>query len=254
MQLDALFLRLLHGVDGLRPLQPCAVNICYHQQGGLPVTVQGIVDGAQPHGTHRCQQGQLAPLFNAHFMYIRPRFGVIHGVIGAHDAAHRLGQGAVEIYIGVVGQQAVHQQRLHRNAGILGGPAAVRIGVAGRHQGAIAEVSGLDGKMLAHLVLAPPVLPYGHDIAAELMAHNRGMLRYVVGNTLVFRALYGSLVGRHAHTVGNNLYLNIVGTHLRQNDVLQPQVHFPVDAYRFRIHSASPFFSPGWVFRSFRGQ
>jgi hypothetical protein len=27
-----------------------------------------------------------------------------------------------------------------------------------------------------------------------------------------------------------------------------------VDAYRFRIHSASPFFSPGWVFRSFRGQ
>ena len=134
--------------------------------------------------------------------------------------------------------------------------------------------------MLAHLVLAPPVLPYGHDIAAELMAHNRGMLivgtyhamyhtkagsyvhemgikeggklallasvgpmahnrgmlRHVVGNTLVFRALYGSLVGRHAHTVGNNLYLNIVGTHLRQNDVLQRTAAGPpsMPAFRWR--------------------
>ena len=80
-----------------------------------------------------------------------------------------------------------------------------------------------------------------YDVAAELVAHNGGMLRYIVRDALVFRPLYRCFVGRHAHAVGNDFYLNIIGAYFGKADILQTQVHFAVDAYRFRIHCVSPF-------------
>ena len=110
------------------------------------------------------------------------------------------------------------------------------VGVAGGVLGALVVVGGLDGKVVAHLILVLPVLAHGDDIAAELVAHDDRMVRHVVGDPLVLLALHRRFVGGHAHAVRDNFDLYAVRPHLRQGHVLQPQVHFSVKTDCFRIH------------------
>ena len=155
---------------------------------------------------------------------------------GADDAAHGLGQGAVEVCIGVVFQQVVGDQRLNGHVGILAVAAAIGIGIARGHLRALVEVGGLDGEAVAGLVLVLPVLAHGVDHTAELMAHDGGVLGHVVRHPLVLRALDGGLVGAHADAVRDDLDLHIVRANLGQVDLLQAQVHFPMNPYRFGLH------------------
>ena len=94
----------------------------------------------------------------------------------------------------------------------------------------------LNGEALTGLVLILPVFADLGDHAAELVPDDGRMLRHVIGNALVLRALHSSLVGAHADRVGNDLDLNIVRTYRRQVDLFQTQIHFAMDSYSFRLH------------------
>ena len=94
--------------------------------------------------------------------------------------------------------------------GILGIAAAELEGIAGGHHGAAIVDGGLDGELLANLVLVCPLCADLLDHAAELMADDGGMLSDVLGNALVVGALDGSLVAGHADGVGDDLYENLV--------------------------------------------
>ena len=67
--------------------------------------MQGVVDRAEAHGADGSEHGHLAALNDAHLMLIAAGLGVVHGVEGTDDAAHRLCQGAIEVGIGIVRQQ-----------------------------------------------------------------------------------------------------------------------------------------------------
>ena len=164
---------------------------------------------------------------------------MVHGMEGADDAAHGLSQGAVEVGIGIVVQQVVGQQRLHGDVGILGVAAAVLVGIAGSHLGALVEMGGLNGKAVAGLIFVLPVFTHSVNHAAEFVAHNGGILGAVVGNALVVRALHGSLIGAHADTVGHDFDLHVIGANLRQVDLLQTQIHLAMDSNSFRFHGIS---------------
>ena len=94
-------------------------------------------------------------------MLIAAGRGVVHGVEGADDAAHGLCEGAVEVCVGIVGQQAVGQQRSRWGCWRTGlSPPQYGIGVAGGHLGALVVMRGLYGEALAGLVLVLPVFAH----------------------------------------------------------------------------------------------
>ena len=169
-------------------------------------------------------------------MDIAAETGVVHRVERADDAAHRFGQRSVEIGVGIIGKQVVSQQRFNGDIGILHIAAAVLIGIAGGHLRALVEVRRLDGEALAGLILVLPVLTDLGDHAAEFMADNGRMLSDIIGHALVLGAFNGGLVRAHADGVGNDLDLNVVRTDLRQLDLLEAQIHFPVDSDSFCLH------------------
>ena len=240
VQFDAQGLGVLHGIDALGAGQALVVDVGDDQQAGPAVAVQRVVDGAQAHRPHGGEQRHFAALDDAHIVRVAAELGVIHGVEGADDAAHRLGQGAVEIGVRIVGEQVVGQKRLDRHQRILGIAAAILIGIARGELRALVEVRRLDGEALTGLVLVLPVFAYRVDHAAELMADDGGMLRHVVGHALVIRALNGGFIGAHADRVGNDLYPNVVVPDLGELDLFQTQIHLAVDAYRFGHHSCVP--------------
>ena len=155
---------------------------------------------------------------------------------GTDDAAHRLCQGAIEVGIGIVRQQVVGQQRLDGDVGVLAVAAAVLVGIAGSHLGALVEVRRLNGKALAGFIFIFPVLADLGDDTAEFMADDGRMLRNVVGHALVLFALDRGLIRAHADGVRNDLDLNIVRTDLREFNFLQTQIHFAMDSNCFGFH------------------
>ena len=236
VQLDAKLLGVLNGVDALRSGQSLVVDIGDDQQAGTAVAVQRVVDRAEAHRADGSEKRHLAALDNAHLVLVGAGLGVVHGVERADDAAHRLGQGAVEINVGVIRQQAVHQQRFDGNVAILCVAAAVLIGIAGSHLGAFVEMGGLNGEALTGLVLVLPVLADLLNDAAELVTDNGRMLGNIVGNALVLRAFDRRLIGAHADRVRNDLDLYVVRADLRQLDLFQTKIHLSVNANSFRFH------------------
>ena len=237
VQLDAVLSSLFYGVDGSSALQTSFVDIGDDQQAGTAIAVDSVVDSSQTHGANGCQQSHLAAFLNAHLVDIGTGLGVVHGVESTDNAAQRLSQRAVVVGIGVVGQQAVFQQSFDGNIGILGVAAAVVVGVAGSHLAAVVEVSGLDGELVANLVLVCPICADSDDVTAELVAYDGGIFGYVVGDTLVIFAFQSCLVGRHTSGVTDNTNLNVVRTNLGQGDLVQTQVILAVDSYCFCIHN-----------------
>ena len=236
MQLDAVLLSLFHRVDGSSSFQTLVVDIGDDQQAGLAVAVDGVVDRTETHGANGCQQSHLAAFDDAHLVLIGAGLSMVHSMEGTDDTGDRLSQRAVEISIGVVGQQVVGQQGLDGDQTVLGIAAAVLVGIAGGQLGALVEVGGLDGEAVAGLILVLPVLADLFDDAAELVAHDGGVLSAVIGNALVVGTLDSSLVGAHADRVGHDLDEDIVRTDLRQFDLLKAKVHLTVDSYSFGLH------------------
>ena len=236
VQLDAHFLGVLDGVDALGSCESGVVDIGDDEQARTAVAVQGVVDRAEAHGADGSEHGHLAALNDAHLMLIAAGLGVVHGVEGTDDAAHRLCQGAIEVGIGIVRQQVVGQQRLDGDVGVLAVAAAVLVGIAGSHLGALVEVCRLNGKTLAGFIFILPVLADLGDDTAEFMADDGRMLRNVVGHALVLFALDRGLVRAHADGVRNDLDLNIVRTDLREFNFLQTQIHFAMDSNCFGFH------------------
>ena len=195
VQFNTHFLRVLNGVDALGAFESGIINIGNDKQTRTAVAVQRIVDRAEAHGADGSKHCHLAALDNTHLMLIGAGFGVVHGVERADDAAHRFCQRAVEIGIGIIRQKIVGQQRFDGDVGILAVAAAVLIGIAGGHLGALVEVGRLDGEALTGLVLILPVFADLGDHAAEFMANDRGMLCNIIWDALVLLALNCGLVG-----------------------------------------------------------
>ena len=68
------------------------------------------------------------------------------------------------------------------------------------------------------------------------MAHNGGVLRHVVGDALVGRALLGGLEGGHADAVGDDLRQDLVVLHGRKLKLLQTEVLLAVQTDCFGFH------------------
>ena len=199
--------------------------------------MDGVVDGAQTHRADGGQQRHAAALDDAHVVDVLAGAGMIHGVEGADDAAHGLGQGAVIERRAAVGQQAAPLHDHVRDHHVGGVAADVGEGVAGGGVGVLGLVQrGLDGELLAGLELIGPLGADFHDLAAELMADDDGVLRHVVGNTLMIGALDGRLVGRHANAVGDNMGKDLVLSDGRELKGLQTQVVLAIQTNRCRFH------------------
>ena len=97
-------------------------------------------------------------------------------------------------------------------------------------------MTGLDGKALTGMILVLPVFTDFHDLAAELVTNDGGVLCAVIGNALVVGTFNCSLVAGHAKAVGNDLDADIIGTNIRKLNIFQTQIHLAVDFYCFRFH------------------
>ena len=146
---------------------------------------------------------------------------MIHSVESTNDTAQRLSQRAVVIGIGVIGQQAVFQQRLDGHVAILGITATELIGIAGSHLRTLVVMSRLNNELIADLILMLPVFAHFDDITAELMTHDSGSQIASVGDALMLTALQRCLIAGHAKAVGNDADTNTVGTNLRQVHLVQ---------------------------------
>ena len=135
---------------------------------------------------------------------------MVHCMVGAYDAAEGLCQGAIEVSVCIVVQQAVVIHNFIHQDGVLGIAAAELEGVAGGHHGAAIVNGGLDGELIAGLILVSPLCADLLDHAAELVADDCRMLSDVFRNALVSGTLDGSLVAGHADGVGDDLYEDLV--------------------------------------------
>ncbi len=112
-------------------------------------------------------------------------------------------------------------------------------GVAGGLHRILVGDGGLDGELIPFRVLTLPLGAYLFDDAAELMAHDGGMLGNIFRHALMVGALDGRLVAGHTDRVGNHLYQNFVVFNLRQFKGIQPQIVLPVQTHRFVQHAFS---------------
>ena len=81
VQVDAvLLLDLGRREQRLSACQTVLVHIGHNDHGRTDVTVQRIRQRPQAHRTGTCHDGQLAALFNTHFVVINTHLGVISGV------------------------------------------------------------------------------------------------------------------------------------------------------------------------------
>ena len=235
-QLHAVLGGVLHGVDGGGPVQPGLVDVGDHQHAGPAVAVDGVVDGAQAHGARAGQDSHVAALYDAHIVDVLAGPGVVHGVIGAHNAAQGLGHRAVEEGLSAVLEQAVGLHHLGVDDGVGGVAAHVLEGVAGGGDGAVH--GRLDGEFLAGLELVLPTAAHLLDDAAELMAHDDRVLVDIGGHPLVVGALHGRLIGGHADGIADDFDQNFVVLDGRQLEALQAQVVDSVQPYSGGFHSA----------------
>ena len=106
--------------------------------------------------------------------------------------------------------------------------ADVWIGIAGGIQRALIVEGGLDGEFLSLFELSGPFGANLQNFAAELMADDDRVLRHIVGNPLVVRALDGGLVGGHADAVRDHPCQDFILFHGRKVELLQPKVVFAV--------------------------
>ena len=173
-------------------------------------------------------------------MDIGAGLGVVHRMIGADDAAQRLGQGAIEVSVRLVLQQAIVLHDLVHQDGVLGVAAAELEGVAGGHHGAAIVDGGLNAELLALLVLVSPLRADLFDHAAELVADDGRMLGDVVGHALVCGALDGGLVAGHADGVGDDLHQNLVVLDCGHLKGIQAKVVCGVHAHCFVQHIRIP--------------
>ena len=77
--------------------------------------MQRIRQRTQTHRTGTCHDGQLAALFNTHFVVINTHLGVISGVERTDRAAHRLGKRCLVVGTPLVLEQAAKFHNLSRN-------------------------------------------------------------------------------------------------------------------------------------------
>ena len=78
-------------------------------------------------------------------------------------------------------------------------------------------------------------------LAAEFMADDSRILRDIVGDPFMLCTLHGRFVGGHADAVGDDFDNNLVVLHGGELKLLQPQVHFAVNAHGFCFHNRTPF-------------
>ena len=235
-QLHAVVLGLFHGEDLRSAGQTGSVHIGDHHQGGLAIAVDSVVDSAQTHGAGTGQDGHLTAQGDAHVMDIAAGGGVVVGMVAANDAAHGLSQGAVEVSLVVVGQQATALHNFVGDDDVGSVAADMGIGVAGSSQAALVVHGGLNGKLVAGLELVSPLSADFHDLAAELMADDHGVFCHIIGNTLVVGTLNGSLVGGHADAVGNDMSQDLIVLDLGKLELFQSQVVHAIDTNCFRLH------------------
>ena len=160
-------------------------------------------------------------------------FGVVLGMEGADDAAQGLGQGAIEVLIGPVFQQAILLHDLGKQHGILAVAAAELEGIARGLHRALVGNRRLDGELVPLRILALPLCADLFYDTAEFMADDRRMLGDIIGHALVVGALYGRLVAGHADGIGNHLHQNFVVLDLRQLKGVQPQIVLSMQTYCF---------------------
>ena len=240
-QLDAEFRRVFGGEKLLGPGQPGVVDVGDHQQSRTAGAVDGVVDGAQSHGTHAREDGQLAAFDDAHAVLVAAAGGVVVGMEGAHDAGHGFGNGPVEEGVARVGQQIAGGHDLLRDHHVGGVAADVLVGVTGGGERALVVDGGLDGELVAHLELALPLGAHFHQFAAELVTDDDGVLRHIVGNALVGGSLFGGLETGHADAVGNDPGEDLVLFDGGKFEGLQSQVFFTVKADSCGFHLSSLF-------------
>ena len=231
--------RVLDRIDRRRAVQPRLIDVGHDQQAGTAVAVDRIVDRAQTHRAGAGEDRHVAALADAHFVRVDARLRVIHRVEGADDAAQRLRQRAVEVFLCAVLQQAVLLHDFGNQDGVLRIAAAVFKGVAWRHLRAVVSDGGLNDELLAGRELVCPLCADLFDDAAEFMADDRGVLGNVVRHALVVRALDGRLVAGHADGVGNDLDENFVVADLRKFKCVEAQVVLRMHAHRFVGHGSS---------------
>ena len=236
MKLHAHALRFLHGEDARRAIQTRLVDVGHDEEGRTALGVQDVIDGSQPHRAHARQNGHLAVLLNAHLVLVHAVGGVVHRLERTGHAAQRLGQGRAEERFAMVRQQAAALHELVRDHDIGRIAADGPEGVAGRPHGALVVDVRLNGEALAGLELALPLAADLKNLAAELMSHDHGVLRHVVGHALVIRALLGRLIGGHADGIADDLRENFVVPDRRKLEGFQSQVFLAIQAHGSGFH------------------
>ena len=147
---------------------------------------------------------------------------------GADDAAERLGKRTIEEFLRAVLEQAILFHDLGNQNRVLRIAAAVFERIAGGHQRSVIRNRRLNGEFFAGRELVRPLRADLFDHAAEFMADDRRMLRDVLRNALMLRALNRSLIAGHTYRIGNNLHENLIIMDLGKLERIQTQIIFSV--------------------------
>ena len=238
VQLDAvLLLDLGRREQRLGACQTVLVHIGHNDHGRTDVTVQRIRQRTQTHRTGTCHDGQLAALFNTHFVVINTHLGVISGVERTDRAAHRLSKRRLVVGTPLVLEQAAKFHNLSRNDAVGRIAAEELVGIAGAPHRALVVERRLQRELHARLELILMLRANLDDIARKLVTHDGRMLGNIRMHALVLGTKDGALVGGHTDAVGYDLDQNLIIADFRQLKGIQTQIIRSMQTYSPCFHN-----------------
>ena len=202
--------------------------------------MQGVGEGPQAHRAGAGHDREVAALLDAHVVLVDAHVRVVGGMEGTDRAAHGLGERGLVVRLALVHEEATAVEDLVREDAVGGVTAAELVGVAGRVHGALVVERGLDGELLAGLVLVGVLGAHLDDVARKLVPGDGGMVGDIGVDPLVGSAEGRHLIGGHADGVRDHLHENLVLFDLGKLELVDPDVVRRVQSCRPCLHLVPP--------------
>ena len=161
---------------------------------------------------------------------------MILGMESTDNAGNRFRKRTVEESFALVSEQTSGFHHFGRDNDISGIAADILVGVAGGGKRTFVVDRRLDGKAVARFELILPLGADFDDLAAEFVTDDDGVVRHIIGNTLVGSALLCRLETGHADTVADDPGEDLVFGDLRQIESFEPEIFLTVESYSSSFH------------------
>ena len=237
MKFNAFLLKdLLRREELFGPVQSVLIDVCDRDHAGLSVAMDRIGQSSETHRAGACRDRHLSALFDAHLVCIDAHLCVISRIHSSDRAGQRLCEGCLVISFSLILKEAVTLEKLSRKDAVCCVTAAELIRVTRAPHRSLVIQGRLDRELHSRLILISIFCADLHDIARELMSHDRRMLRDVVMYSLVVDTEDRALVSRHADRIGNDLYKHLIFFDLRKFELIKPKIICRVESDSLCFH------------------